>query len=704
MSRLVTRPAVLVLAVLAAGCSRPVSPRAPGTRTDSAPPVGEPIYAGGLASAWEEHGSAQKERREGGHDRLGLAGNGWWVFSNDALKGAWGGVVFRLHAPAAWGDFLEVRVDSDAAEVYRRVLVVARHRHDEQDDWTQVFIPIEELDPELVPFTRVILRAATEVPAPGFVEIDDLGLTVADAVLVARADSSRDQAGEPVAFVVDCTAPAQPISPYIYGIALSPRQELQGYEQWKLSPTIRRWGGNATSRYNWELGNAWNAGADGYYENADLAGKGDFTWKTFLQFNRDHRVRSAITLPMLGWVARDLVTSGFPVADFGKQQQVDAKRGAGNGVSRDGRPLAPGPPTRTSVAAPPEFIGRWVQAIEGADREGVAMYFLDDEPGLWHEVHRDVHPQPVTSDELLQRTVAYASAVRRANPEALIAGPSEWGWTGYLYSAADRLAGLDQRPDRKAHGDLPLVEWYLRSLAEAEKKSGTRLLDVLDLHFYPPGMGIGVGVDGRTDAETNALRIRSTRALWDPRYVDESFIHEPVQLIPRMREWVARNKPGLKLSIGEYNFGAERHPSGGLALAEALGRFGQQGLYSAFYWTYPPEGSPAFWAFRAYRNFDGKGAAFESLSMPTSAPPETSLFAARSEDGRRVTLVLLNLSSGQIFEGRVNLQGCAEAESQRVFGFTGDPRGFLAREAPLGKAYRLPPSSITVVELQLAPP
>ena len=34
------------------------------------------------------------------------------------------------------------------------------------------------------------------------------------------------------------------------------------------------------------------------------------------------------------------------------------------------------------------------------------------------------------------------------------------------------------------------------------------------------------------------------------------------------------------------------------------------GLRAAFYWDYPPDGSPAFWAFRAFRDFDSRGARF----------------------------------------------------------------------------------------------
>jgi len=67
--------------------------------------------------------------------------------------------------------------------------------------------------------------------------------------------------------------------------------------------------------------------------------------------------------------------------------------------------------------------------------------------------------------------------------------------------------------------------------------------------------------------------------------VDESWINERMRLLPLLREWVAQNHPGLGISIGEWNFGAESHMSGALATAEALGRFGTEGLTSAYYWT-----------------------------------------------------------------------------------------------------------------------
>lgn len=680
--------------------------RPSGTRAVETPAIVEPIYEHGLKGQWQDHGWADHLPKRGEAEVLALSNYGGWILANPRLTGIYGGLVFRFRTSPTWGDFFQVRVDSDKADTFPRVMVGPEHRIDLESGWSEVFISMSELNPTLVPFNRVVIRAAKSISGQGEVEFDHLGLTQGDPVVAAKAEALRAAPGQPAAFVVNCAAPPTPISPLIYGIAFSPLRELASDHQFKLNATARRWGGNPTSRYNWELGNAWNTGSDYFFENTHYGHRTNLTWAAFLATQRERNLMTALTVPMLGWVAKDTKSVGFSTDEFGPQARTDSENPkAGNGVSKSGRPLPPGAPALTSIRAPPEFIGQWVSAMTELEKQKgpmVQMYILDNEPMLWHDTHRDVHPEPVTYDELLERTIAYGTAVRKAAPQALIAGPAEWGWPAYAFSAADAKAGFALKPDRRAHGDVPLIEWYLQKLAEHEKKTGVRVLDVLDLHYYPQAKGLGVGTDGQTDRETNALRIRSTRSLWDARYTDESYIKEPIRLIPRMKEWVARNHPGLKLSIGEYNFGAERHMSGGLALAEALGRFGQQGLYSAFYWSYPLEGSPAFWAFRAFRNYDGRGAHFLPYSMPTEGPPEASLFAARSEDGRTVTLVALNFSTADALDAHLDLRGCARADSQRVFTYTGDPSGFVEQpKATVGRSVRLPPYSMSVIEVKL---
>jgi len=678
----------------------------PGTRTTPTPEVKAWVFKGGLVGEWQDHGWDDRQPRKAGEPEKHLMGSyGGWILVNNRLKETYGGLTFRMKATPAASDFLEVRVDSEMADVFPRVLVQPKHRTELSDGWSEIFISMSELNPQFRPFDHLRLRATKPLNPPGVVEIDFVGLTGADPEQLKAAQAALEAPGVPAAFTVDCKAGTQEISPLIYGIAVNVRHEGDETHQWKLGATSRRWGGNPTSRYNWELGNAWNTANDYYFENVDYSGTPGYSWRSFLDVNRDRKVGSAITVPTIGWVAKDTKSVSFPKSEFPAQQSFDPDgRNAGNGVGKDGKPLTPLNPVLTSVPAPPDFVARWVVAMRDQEKKRgkcIDLVILDNEPGIWNDTHRDVHPEPLSYDELWERTRDYASAVKKVAPDLLVAGPAEWGWPAYFHSAVDAKAGFMLRPDRRKHGDTPLIEWWLQQLAAHEKKTGQRLVDVLDLHFYPQAKGLGVGTDGNTDPETNALRIRSTRGLWDPRYADESWIKEPVRLIPRMRELVDANYPGTKLAIGEYNFGAERHLSGGLALAEALGRFGEQGLYAAWYWTYPPEGSPAFWAFRAYRDFDGKGARFEDWSMQTNAPRDASLFASRSGDGTRVTMVALNFSPTETLEANINLKGCAVPDSQRVFTYTGDARGFVPREAPLGKAVRLPPYAMTVIEVRL---
>ena len=537
-------------------------------------------------------------------------------------------------------------------------------------------------------------------------------LALGFAAAAARREGSAGAQG-PMArraeYVLDCRAPGHRISPLVYGIAGAGDDPAS---VWELGATARRWGGNGSSRYNWELGNAWNTNHDWFFRNVPVSHRSSFSYEQFLDENARHGVATALTVPMLGWVAKDATSYSFPVSELGRQaQSAPDLPDAGNGVRLDGT-LLPAAPARTSVRSTPESVERWVRAIRARDlergRRRVHAYILDNEPMLWHETHRDVRSEPATYDELLERTIAYASAIRRADPGATIAGPAAWGWLEYQYSAADVKAGVERRPDRRKHGDVPLLAWYLRKIREYEERTRTRLLDVVDVHFYPANDAVGASEKGATDPASAALRIRSTRSLWDPTYVDESWIGERMAVIPLVRDWIAKSHPGLGISIGEWNFGAEGHMSGGLAVAEVLGRFGLEGLHSAYYWTYPPARSPAFWSFRAYRNYDGAGGRFLDWSIPVHGEaPLASLFASADDDRRHVVAVLLNLAPDSPLAARVELGQCGVVSRARVFTYAGGPTGFRrVQAAPAGGGVdvAVPPYSITVVEATLALP
>ena len=229
---------------------------------------------------------------------------------------------------------------------------------------------------------------------------------------------------------------------------------------------------------------------------------------------------------------------------------------------------------------------------------------------------------------------------------------------------------------------------------------------MLDLHFYPAAEG--VYDNAKRDQPSGELRLRSVRALWDPTYVDESWIGQPIGLIPRMKRWVRERYPGRKLMLGEWSFGADDHISGGLAVAEALGRFGQQGLDYGFFWGPLKEETPIYWAFRAFRNFDGAGGRFQDVSLTTRNDGKISLFASRDPANSRLVLVLVNGESVSKVDVTITLSNCGRVTSTRMFSYAEQSKALAPHEAKAtadgdGVTARMDPFSFAALELGIEP-
>ncbi len=162
------------------------------------------------------------------------------------------------------------------------------------------------------------------------------------------------------------------------------------------------------------------------------------------------------------------------------------------------------------------------------------------------------------------------------------------------------------------------------------------------MHWYPQGNGV---FGGATDPDTNALRLRSTRSLWDVTYTDESWIRDTVNLIPRLRGWIDTAYPDTGLGIGEWNFGADTSINGALAIADVLGIFGREGVEYAAYWTSPKPDSPGAAAFRLFTNYDGQGQQFGDLALAVqcdASPDYATVYASQDSASREVTVVAIN--------------------------------------------------------------
>lgn len=539
-----------------------------------------------------------------------------------------------------------------------------------------------------------------------------------------QAGESARPAAAPLALpgptlTVNFGAPQHAISDDIYGMNFT--QDALADE---LDLTVVRWGGNATTRYNY-LVDADNRGSDWFFENINsnhpnpaMLPEGSAA-DLFVQQNNSFGADTILTVPLIGWVTKDRNGGcGFAVSLYGAQQSTDYWRpNCGNGVTLGGVKITGNNPLDTSIPADHTFVQGWVAHLVDehgtAANGGVQFYALDNEPMIWHETHRDVHPNGATYDEVLNKGIATALAIKTEDPSAQVLGPVLFGWTAYWNSGAEMAQGgawWNNLFDRAAHGGMPFLPWYLQQMAQAEVDEGQRLLDYLDIHYYPQSPGVTLAPAG--NASTQALRLRSTRSLWDPTYVDESWIGTSgteggpyVRLIPRMREWINTYYPGTKLAITEYNWGGVEHINGALAQADVLGIFGRERVDLATMWDPPSSSQPAAYAFRMYRNYDGAGSKFGSLSVAASSSDASvvSIFAAHRPGDNVLTVMLIN-KTGSEYTSTLNVSSFVDDTLAGRYQYSGANLNAIVRASSLlvvngYVGVTLPPNSITLVEI-----
>jgi hypothetical protein len=506
---------------------------------------------------------------------------------------------------------------------------------------------------------------------------------------------------------VDSLAVGTPISPFIYGVAAADMATVKA-----LGATVDRWGGNPSTQYNWANGHAWNAARDWEFRNGNYGNPQGSVADAFVADALAAGAVPLITIPSIGYVAKNddngTQSVGVP-AQGGPPLAPGSSAIAGYDPASNRRitsvpsfatkpgPFTPTPPADSAAVYQDEWVNELKQKF-GAAPKGVGYFAIDNEPDLWSVTHTDVHPVQMSYADMLSNYERYALAVKAQDPSALLLGPDVSGWTGYFYSALDQ--GNDSfatHADRAAHGGQPFLPWWLRQVAQADQKRGTRSLDLLDVHFYPQASGV---YSDTADPATQALRIRSVRSLYDPNYTDESWIATPIALIPRLKQWIAQQYPGTGLAISEYNWGGEKDASGAVALAEVLGVYGREGVALATYWTYPPPDSPAGAAFRLYRNFDGNGATFGDISVPvTSSQAGVVAFAARHSNSGEVDVVLVNEAANQTANVHLNigLAGTAVAtQFQVAAGSSTIAKSPLANPS---EVITLPPYSISLIRV-----
>lgn len=654
--------------------------------------------------SWASHFLAQTTVVRSGSVAVSFEPDGWAAFFLHRDLGIntveYQALEFWIRGSGAGGQNLSIALNSGGTAIAETALApFVAGGSVPAGAWAKATVPFSSLGVTSGSFDGFWVRDATGG--------NQSAVYVDDIVLIERPAGPPT----PVTVTVDPEANRRRINPLIYGVNFGTSAQMAAM-RWP----VRRWGGNAVTRYSWQHDIS-NHAMDWFFYNIEESNPSPGNLPNgsaadrFIDETRAAGGEPLITVPLIGWTPTDRQRRwGFSVAKYGAQQKTECTEtgnaswcqpDAGNGVRPNGTLVTGNDPHDTSREIGPDFVTGWLTHIAGrtgnAGSGGVRFFGLDNEPMLWSSTHRDVHPAKVHDTELWQKTAQYAAAIKAAHPNAKLFGPNTWGWCDLFYSEADSCA---QGSDYAAHGAF--VPWYLDQARAHQQATGVRLIDYLDLHWYPQGTNIALTSD--ESEGTAARRLRSLKALYDPAYVDESWIGRTIRLLPQAKEWIDGHFPGTGLALTEYNFG-DGTVSSALAQAEALAIFGREGVDLATRWVSPEPNSLVEDAFRMYLNYDGAGAKVEgdSVRAVSSDVDAVGAYAVRGA-GTRLWLLLFNKDT-RVRSTTVQLPaGTTFAGNAQLYRFDGTQRlGAAGAVAPTAGALTvsLPARSATLARVEL---
>jgi len=391
---------------------------------------------------------------------------------------------------------------------------------------------------------------------------------------------------------IDASELAKPISPYIFGknnnLSGSSSKPLTEAQWQKLRDLgirmFRENGGNNSSKYNWRR--KLSSHPDWY--NNVYANNWDFA-ATSLQAN----IPSAqgMWAFQLGGKAAKTTSKNFNDWSYNTSKWwsgVGQNLAGGGTINPEGGhdALVEGNPDLYLEDWPADsttgILDHWFgENGIGLDPTRIQYWNMDNEPEIWEGTHDDIWPVQPDAEEFMQKYFAVAKKARELYPDIKLMGPvpaNEWQWYNYKTGKVPYNGK-----------EYVWLEYFILRIAEEEAESGIRLLDVLDIHFYP--------------GETNASDIvQLHRVFFDEDYVypgangvkrsgtsgwDASLNKE--YIFKRCNDWLVKyhgEGHGVKLAVSEIGIGGENPNVTASWYASTLGEFAKQGVEIFTPWSW----------------------------------------------------------------------------------------------------------------------
>jgi hypothetical protein len=308
--------------------------------------------------------------------------------------------------------------------------------------------------------------------------------------IVALILALNQPASSQVTIDINTLAPKKYISPYIYGKNNSLSDKVFGgdpltAQEWQYLRDLgikmfRENGGNNASKYNWRR--KLSSHPD-WYNNVYA-----HDWN-FAASSLGINIPSAQGMWAFQLMGKAAKTNAFNFNDWaynGSNWWSGCRQNlAGGGVINEA-----GGENATTNGNPDLYLENWNADSTtgilthwfgsggiGLDTNKIQYWSMDNEPEIWNGTHDDVYPDAPSAEEFIQLYLAVAKKARALYPGIKLVGPvpaNEWQWYNW-----------DGGSIRYNGHDYVWLEYFILRIAEEQQATGIRLLDVLDIHFYP---------------------------------------------------------------------------------------------------------------------------------------------------------------------------------------------------------------------------
>lgn len=272
----------------------------------------------------------------------------------------------------------------------------------------------------------------------------------------------------------------------------------------------------------------------------------------------------------------------------------------------------------------------------GLDSTRIRYWNMDNEVEIWSSTHDDIMPTQPSAEAFMQLYFAVAKAARALDPGIKLTGPvspNEWQWYNWNN-------GLVTGTDGKQY---PWLEYFIKRVSEEEQATGIRLLDVIDLHFYPESSTASDVVQyGRvffdsTYAFPEANGVKVVNGGWDNSIQIED-------VFGRAQDWLNQYmgpNNGVSFAVSEAGTQLQNDPDA-LAVwyASTMGEFMKHNVayFSPWTWDF------GMWeTLHLYSRYNKKN----SISASSSDETDVSAYASADDANDSMTVVLVNRSTSQ---------------------------------------------------------